>query len=67
MKKIGSFTYWSLLFLVGTISWLIFEQNKKVDRYGATMIPVIIAVGIMAHYEGRIRLLTRGSPPKSSN
>jgi hypothetical protein len=67
MKKIGSFTYWSLLFLVATVSWLIIEQNKKADGYGATMIPLIIAISIMAHYERRIRLLAKGSPPKNPN
>jgi hypothetical protein len=62
MKKIKSFTNWSLVFLFATVCWLIFEQNKKADGYGAAMLPLIIAVGIMAYYERRIRLQMKGSP-----
>jgi len=67
MKKIKSFTNWSLIFLFATVLWLIFEQNKKTDGYGAAMLPLIIAVGIMAHYERRIRFIARGLPPEISN
>jgi len=67
MKIIKSFTNWSIIFLVATVFWLIFEQNKKADGYGAAMIPLIIAVAIMAHYERRIRLLAKSPEIKTSN
>ena len=67
MKKIKSFTNWSIVFLFVTVFWLIFEQNKKADGYGATMLPLVIAVGIMAYYERRIRLLAKSPDNKTSN
>ena len=66
MKKIKSFSNWSLAFLFATVLWLIFAQNKKADGYGATLVPLIIAVGIMAHYERRIRSMGKSSPPESA-
>jgi hypothetical protein len=67
MKKIKAFTNWSFVFLGITLAWLIFQQNKKADGYGANMLPIIIAVAIMAHYERRIRFQLKDSPPKNPN
>jgi hypothetical protein len=66
MKKITSFTGWSVVFLFGTVAWIIFEQQRGLlpgKGTAAMSFPIIIAVSIMAHYERRIRSLSRNNPP----
>lgn len=58
-EKIRLFTNWSSVFLVAAISWLTIAQNKQADGYAAVSYPIIIAIGVMVHYERRIRLLAK--------
>lgn len=67
MKKIKVFTNWSFVFLGITLAWLIFEQNKKADGYGANIFTIIITPAIMAHYERSIRFQLKESPPQNPN
>jgi D-alanyl-lipoteichoic acid acyltransferase DltB (MBOAT superfamily) len=66
MKKLKSFTGWSIVFLLATVSWLIFEQNTKLlnSETAAISFPIVVAVSIMAHYERRIRSLGHSNPPE---
>jgi hypothetical protein len=67
MEKIKTYTGWSAVFLLTTVFWFVFEQNQKAEGYMAASFPIIIAIVIMAHYERRIRLLVKNSPPANPN
>ncbi|MBU6409569.1 MAG: hypothetical protein KGR98_04185 [Verrucomicrobia bacterium] len=67
MKKLKSFTGWSVVFLAGTVLWVIFEQNRNLlngEGTAAMSLPIIIAVSIMAYYERRIRSLSHSNAPE---
>jgi len=67
MKKFKTYSGWSAVFLLVTVFWFVFEQNRKADGYMAASFPMIIAIAIMAHYERRLRSLVKNSPPVNPN